>query len=346
MKRTVLYTTLALLLLPIGACSKKKSEPEPTSTTPFTVTIPLGLNDDLMVPENNPLTAEKVALGRMLYFDPRLSADGTVSCASCHHPDKGWSDALPISQGIRAQNGTRNAPTVINSTYMFSQFWDGRAPTLEEQAKGPIINPVEMGMEAHDLAVTNIKKVPGYQPLFQKAFGEGPNIENITQAIASFERTILGGNSKFDRFQNGDENALNAEEKLGKELFFGKANCTRCHVGATFSDSQFHNLGVGMKQEKPDLGRFEITKKEADKGAFKTPALRDISRTAPYMHDGSQTTLEEVIEFYDIGGEKNPYLDPQMKPLGLSAEEKKALVAFMKALDSEPYPQVEKPQLP
>ena len=347
MLRNALYSLMILTILASASCSKKKSEPtEEPASTPFSVTVPLGLNQDLMVPKDNPLTAEKIALGHMLYFDTRLSADNTVSCATCHNPEKGWSDGMPVSTGIKGQQGTRNAPTVVNSTYMFSQFWDGRAPNLEEQSKGPIINPVEMGMEAHDLAVANIKNTPGYLPLFQKAFGEEPNIENIAKAIASFERTILGGNSKFDRFQNGDENALNPEEKLGMELFFGKANCTRCHVGATFSDSQFHNLGVGMDKEKPDLGRYEISKKEEDKGAFKTPTLRDVSRTAPYMHDGSQTTLEEVIEFYDIGGEKNPHLDINMKPLGLTPEEKKALVAFMKALDSEPYPMVEQPKLP
>jgi cytochrome c peroxidase len=172
------------------------------------------------------------------------------------------------------------------------------------------------------------------------------NIDNIAKAIASFERSILGGNSKFDRFQNGDTSALSAEEKLGMDLFFGKANCTRCHVGATFSDSQFHNLGVGISNAKPDLGRHDQTKKEEDKGAFKTPTLRDLTRTAPYMHDGSQATLEEVIEFYDKGGEKNPNLDFNMKPLNLTPEEQKAILAFLRALDSEPYPTAKKPTLP
>lgn len=346
MVRNALIIALVWIFFTPLACSKKEKAPTGPTQTPVNLKIPLGLNEDLMVPEDNPLTQEKVELGKLLYFDTRLSADNTVSCATCHDPANGWVDGLPVSIGIGNQKGTRNAPTVINSTYFFSQFWDGRAPTLEEQAKGPIINPVEMGMQAHDLAVANIKKVPGYQPLFQKAFGEEPNIENIAKAIASFERTVLGGNSKYDRFQKGDKSALNDEEKLGMELFFGKANCTRCHVGATFSDSQFHNLGVGMDKEKPDLGRYEVTKKEEDKGAFKTPGLRDISRTAPYMHDGSQATLEEVMEFYDQGGEPNPHLDFNMKPLNLTDAEKRALVAFMLALDSEPYPMVEKPKLP
>lgn len=346
MMRNTHILALLLIFITALACSKKEPAPKGPSQTPVDLKIPLGLNEDLMVPEDNPLTQEKVDLGKLLYFDTRLSADNTVSCATCHHPDKGWSDGLPVSTGIGGQKGTRNAPTVINATYFFSQFWDGRAPTLEEQAKGPIINPIEMGMEAHDLAVANIKKVPGYQPLFQKAFGEEPNIENIAKAIASFERTVLGGNSKYDRFQKGDQSALNEQEKLGMELFFGKANCTRCHVGATFSDSQFHNLGVGMDKENPDLGRYVVTKKEEDKGAFKTPGLRDVSKTAPYMHDGSQSTLEEVMEFYDQGGEANPHLDFNMKPLNLTSEEKQALVAFMKALDSDPYPTVQEPKLP
>lgn len=346
MKRFGTHAIVILLLVFFGAqCRKTPEKPEQTGQ-PFQVTIPLGLNEDLMHPEDNPITAEKIALGHMLYFDERLSADGTVSCATCHHPDKGWSDGESVSTGIKGQKGTRNAPTVINSTYMFSQFWDGRAENLEEQAKGPMINPVEMGNLNHEIVVDRIKNIKGYQPLFQKAFGEGPNIDNIVKAIASFERTIIGGNSKYDRYQNGDTSALNEEEKLGLEIFTGKGNCTRCHVGATLSDSQFHNLGVGMDKPKPDLGRYEFTKKEEDKGAFKTPTLRDVSKTAPYMHDGSQATLEEVIEFYNIGGEKNPHLDINMKPLNLTPQEQKALIAFLKALDSEPYPYVKKPPLP
>jgi cytochrome c peroxidase len=346
MRNSLIATVTALCLIVFACECRKKEEAPPAAVKPFKITIPLGLNEDLMHPKDNPLTAEKIALGHMLYFDERLSADGTVSCATCHDPAKGWGDGTPVSTGIKGQKGTRNAPTVINSTYMFSQFWDGRAANLEEQAKGPLINPIEMGNPDHDAVVKRVKEIKGYQPLFQQAFGEGPTIDNIAQAIASFERTVLGGNSKFDRFQNGDASAFTPEEKLGMDLFFGKANCTRCHVGATFSDSQFHNLGVAFNTEKPDLGRHDHTKKEEDKGAFKTPTLRDLTRTGPYMHDGSQVTLEEVVEFYDKGGEKNPNLDINMKPLGLTPEEKKALVAFMRALDSEPYPTAEKPALP
>lgn len=346
MRRNLMIFMLATALVAPSLSCRKKTEVPPEALKPFEITIPLGLNSDLMFPEDNPPTAEKIALGHMLYFDERLSLDGTVSCATCHQPEKGWSDGGPVSTGIRGQKGTRNAPTVINATYNFSQFWDGRAANLEEQSKGPLINPVEMGNPDLDAVVGRVKKIPGYQPLFEKAFGEGPTIDNIAKAIASFERTVLGGNSKFDRFQNGETTALNPEETLGKELFFGKANCTRCHVGATFSDSQFHNLGVGFNKPNPDLGRYDQTKKEEDKGAFKTPGLRDVSKTAPYMHDGSQATLEEVIEFYDQGGEANPHLDFNMKPLGLTGQEKKALIAFLKALDSNPYPHAKKPELP
>lgn len=345
------YFLLLVALFVFPHCKKKSEEtkteaPEKVSVEEFKVKIPLGLDQDLNIPENNPLTAKKIALGHMLYFDERLSADNTISCATCHNPDKGWSDNSPVSTGIKGQQGTRNAPTVINATYMLSQFWDGRAPTLEEQAKGPLINPVEMGQPNHDAVVEKVKSIPGYQPLFQKAFGEEPNIDNIVMAIASFERTVLGGNSRFDKFQNGDTSALNESEQRGKDLFFGKANCTRCHVGSNFSDSQFHNLGVGMNKPKPDLGRYEITKQEEDKGAFKTPTVRDITKHAPYMHDGSEKTLEEVVEFYDRGGEKNPHLDFRMVPLNLTEQEKTDLVAFMKALDSDPYPYSKKPELP
>jgi cytochrome c peroxidase len=346
MRHRYLLVLLMLGLLVLGTQCRKKEEAAKVEAKPFKVTIPLGLNEDLMVPKDNPLTAEKIALGHMLYFDKRISLDGTISCATCHDPNKGWSDGETVSTGIGGKKGRRNAPTVINSTYMFSQFWDGRAATLEEQAKGPMINSVEMGNPDHTVMVARIKAIKGYQPLFQQAFGQEPTIENITQAIAAFERTILGGNSKFDRFQNGDASAFTAEEKQGMDLFFGKANCTRCHVGATFSDSQFHNLGVGINNPKPDLGRYEVTKKEEDKGAFRTPTLRDVTRTAPYMHDGSEATLEAVIDFYDKGGEKNPHLDFNMKPLHLTPEEKKALIAFLKALDSKPSPTAEKPQLP
>lgn len=331
---------------PAPAVPEKKATDgsQPAVGAPF-VRVPLGLDPDLNIPKDNPLTPEKVELGKLLYFDKRLSKDVTISCATCHDPKRGWTDNQAVSAGIHGGVGTRSAPTVINSTYYLLQFWDGRAKNLEEQALGPIINPIEMGMASHDEMITTLSNIQAYRPLFQKAFGD-PNLtkEKVAMAIASFERTVLGGNSKFDRYSNGDKTAMNESEIRGRELFFGKANCTRCHVGSNFSDSDFHNLGVGMKKPKPDLGRYDVTKEEKDKGAFKTPTVRDITKTAPYMHDGSVATLEEVVELYDRGGEPNKWLSEKVVKLNLTPQEKTDLVAFMKALDSNPYPSVDEPK--
>jgi len=311
------------------------------------ISYPLGIDASvLLVPENNPITAEKIELGKMLYFDKRLSLDGTVSCATCHNPEKGYTDQRSFSEGIHGQLGGRNSPTVLNSSFSYFQFWDGRAPNLEEQAKGPIANPVEMGhtMEA---ATSVIASIQGYKPYFKSAFGdENVTEDRIAQAIATFERSIVSGNSAWDRYvYDNDETALSDSAKRGLELFEGKALCTRCHVGFTLSDSLFHNLGVGMNNEKPDLGRYDVTKNEKDKGAFKTPTLRDLQRTAPYMHDGSIATLEEVVELYDRGGEANPWLDPKMEPLGLTEAQKADLVAFLRSLEGDWKP-VAEPVLP
>lgn len=310
--------------------------------------VPLGLdNENLNIPADNPLTPEKAELGKLLYFDSRFSADGKVSCATCHDPQKGWTDNEPVSAGIHGKKGTVNAPTVVNATYMALQFWDGRAATLEEQALGPIVNPVEMGLPSHEVMVSACKSIPGYAPYFKKAFGdETITKERIAQAIASFERTVLSGNSRFDRWSYGDKTAMTEQEVRGRDLFFGKALCTRCHAGPNFSDSMFHNLGVGQNKPKPDQGRFAVTKAKEDMGAFKTPTVRDITKTAPYMHDGSEATLEAVVEFYVKGGVKNPNLDARMEPVNLTDQEKIDLIAFMKALDGNPYPIVTPPELP
>lgn len=295
--------------------------------------LPLGLEAPLE-PEDNPSTPAKEELGRMLYFDKRLSRDKTVSCAACHDPAKGWTDQKPVSDGIGGQKGNRNSPTVLNTAYLELQFWDGRAPSLEEQAKGPIQNPVEMGF-THAEAVERLSGIKGYAKLFKAAFGdEKVDIDRVAKAIAVFERrNALTGDSPFDRQEAGNAKALTDEQQAGKELFFGKANCSVCHAGASFTDGDFHNLGVGMKSASPDLGRYLVTKLDHDRGAFKTPTLRNLSDTFPYMHDGSQKTLEEVIDFYDRGGEKNEWLSKDIKPLGLSPNEKSSLLAFLKALD-------------
>lgn len=306
--------------------------------------VPLGLQAP-DVPADNPVTDAKVDLGKRLYFDKRLSRDGTVSCATCHAPEKGWTDQAPVSTGIKGQKGGVSAPTVLNSAYMEFQFWDGRAPSLEEQAKGPIENPLEMGF-THAEAVALLKTIKGYAPLFKKAFGdEGIDIDRVAKAIATFERTVLTGDAPYDRWFAGDKKAMSASAVRGHDLFHGKANCAICHDGFNFSNSDFHNIGVGMAAEKPNPGRFGQTKNPDHTGAFKTPTLRNLKYTAPYMHDGSEATLEAVVDYYDRGGAANPHLDGRMKPLKLTAQEKKDLVAFMDALNGDPVA-VKFPKMP
>ena len=298
------------------------------------------------IPKDNPMSAAKVELGKQLYFDPRLSCDDTVSCASCHDPMKGWSNSANFATGVRSQVGGRSAPTIINSAYSELQFWDGRAHRLEGQALGPIANPIEMDHKLED-CVVKLNKIPGYKQQFLKVFGTDVTPENIAKAIASFERTVLSGNAPYDKFKAGDANALSAAAERGRKVFFGKGHCSACHVGANFTDQSFHNIGVGMAAAKPDLGRYEVTKVVGDKGAFKTPTLREIARTAPYMHDGSLKTLEEVVEHYDKGGIPNPQLDEEIFPLKLTAQEKADLVTFMKeGLASPDYPDIAPPKLP
>jgi cytochrome c peroxidase len=307
--------------------------------------VPLGLKP-VPVPADNPLTIEKVELGKQLYFDTRLSCDNTVSCASCHDPKKGWSNGTPFATGVRSQVGGRSAPTIINAAYSELQFWDGRAHRLEGQALGPIANPIEMDHKLED-CVSKLNKIPGYRDQFRKIFGTDVTPENIAKAIASFERTVLSGNAPFDKFKAGDTNALSVAAQRGLKLFTGKAHCSACHAGANFSDDSFHNLGIGIKAAKPDLGRYVVTKVEGDKGAFKTPTLREVARHAPYMHDGTFKTLEEVVEHYDKGGISNPQLDEEIFPLKLTAAEKADLITFLKeGLSSPDYPDIAPPKLP
>ncbi len=311
----------------------------------FELQYPLGLKPQ-RIPADNPLTADKVALGKQLYFDPRLSSDNTISCSSCHDPKKGWSNADAFATGVRGQRGGRSAPTVINSGYATLQFWDGRAHQLEGQALGPIQNPIEMDLTL-DACVEKLNKIEGYRKQFQKVFGTDVTEEGIAKAIASFERTVLSGNAPFDRYKAGDASALSEAAERGRQLFFGKANCSACHSGPNFSDAAFHNVGIGINQPEPDLGRFAETKLLGDRGAFKTPTLREIARTAPYMHDGSEKTLEDVVEYYNKGGTPNPQLDEEIFPLKLNDQQKADLVTFLKeGLSSSEYPDVEPPALP
>jgi cytochrome c peroxidase len=332
---------------------------------PYEIVVPAGLDPvAAVIPAYNPMTKGKVELGKQLYFDPRISKDATVSCASCHNPAKGWTDNMTTSIGIKGQKGGRNAPTVLNTIYGRSMFWDGRAASLEAQSQGPPQNKIEMGDQSYREIVERLRAIPGYREQFLKVFGTEITLDGVAKAIAAFERTALSGNSAFDKYNLGDpENPetfkyLTESEKRGMVLFglrlkdedpfkvdaalLKKANCTACHAGANFSDEQFHNIGVGYDAKAAkfaDIGRWEIAptgaKNPADKGAFKTPTIRDITRTAPYMHDGSEKTLEQVVEYYNRGGNANPALDRDMKRLKLDPQEVADVVAFMKALTGQ-----------
>jgi cytochrome c peroxidase len=305
-------------------------------------TAPLGTDIDLTSLKERP-TPERVRLGRWLFYDTRLSGDASVSCGTCHRPEYAFSEPTPVSSGIRGQKGKRKAPTFINQavTLYPNFFWDGRASSLEVQALGPVENPIEMG-NTHTSMIATLARVTGYKPYFEQAFGT-PQItkERVAHAIADYERTRMSGNSPWDRWRKTrDASAVSDQVKQGHELFFGKASCNQCHLGSNFTDSMFHNLGVGWNPKTKtfaDEGRFVITKQPSDRGAFKTPTLREVTKHAPYMHDGSIATLRDVVELYNRGGEKNPHLDPKIEPLRLSAVEVDALVAFMESLDGEGY---------
>lgn len=317
------------------------------SEEPETLTIPLGL-PPIPWPSDNPYSKKKADLGRLLFFDKRLSTDGTVSCATCHTIEDAFTDNKPVSEGISGRVGTRNSPTVINTAYQKHLFWDGRALSLEEQCKGPIGNPKEMTLVddvhiAHKQCQEHVLAIKGYRILFKEVFGTDEcTLDDISKAIATFERTILSGNSSYDRYMAGDKTAMNREEVAGFQVF-KHAGCANCHFGFNFTDGRFLNIGVGMDAANPDLGRYEVSKNERDKGAFKVPTLRDIEKTYPYMHDGKLTTLEEVVDYYDKGGIPNPHLNPLMRPLKLSAADKKALVAFLKALNGEGWQHFQEP---
>jgi len=304
---------------------------------------PLGLVP-VVWPKNNPYTPEKAELGRYLYFDPRLSADGTVSCGTCHNPQYAFTDGAPVSTGIRGQKGNRSAPTVINRAYSLAQFWDGRAATLEAQASGPMANPIEMG-NTHQSIVDNLKKVQGYRELFARAFGtQDFTIDHVAMAIATFERTIMSGNSPYDRYRAGRKNAMTPAQVRGLDVYFNKAKCDACHEGVNFTSNSYANLGVGADKAEPDVGRFAVTHDPKDWGVFKTPTLREIAHTAPYMHDGSLKTLEDVVEYYDKGGTPNKNLDSKIKPLHLTDQDKKDLVAFLNALSGEGWQNIKPPE--
>jgi len=297
------------------------------------------------IPQTNVNYKAKVKLGEQLYFDGRLSSNNAISCAFCHLPTVGFADPKQVSIGVGGKKGGRNSPTVFNTAFNPVQFWDGRVSSLEEQALGPIQNPVEMA-ETHENVVAKIGKIQGYQKQFQTVFGTDVNLQGIVEAIAAYERTIISTNSPFDQYLLGDSQAMNNSAVKGMALFKGKARCILCHNGPNFTDNQFHNLGVPqVGPQKEDLGRYYVTRLEKDKRAFKTPTLRSSTETAPYMHDGAFQTLEEVIDFLDQGGGEDANRSHLMKPLGLSKEEKRDLLEFLKALKGEEIP-FEFPSLP
>ena len=277
-------------------------------------------------------TPAMVSLGRRLFFDPVLSRDSTVSCASCHQPGHAFTDRRPQPRGVGGRVGRRNAPTLLNRGYGTTFSWDGRGTTLAAQALRAIQDPTEMDLRV-DLAVQRLARHPGYGRSFQTAFGLPPSNEVLGQALAGYLRSLRAGGSRFDRFVAGDTRALSPLERRGLALFQGQARCDRCHSGPLLTDERFHNTGVAWQGGAfVDAGRFEVTLRTGDEGAFKTPTLREVARTAPYMHDGSLATLEEVVDFYVRGGNPNQNLDPEIRPIPLSAGERAALVAFLRAL--------------
>ncbi len=308
--------------------------------------IPMGLPAMKFPPGTGAPSSGEIELGKQLYFEKRLSRDNTVSCASCHDPAQGWSNGARFATGIDGKVGGRSSPTIINAAYFPLQFWDGRADWLEGQALGPIQNPIEMNLTLPE-ALARLKAIPGYKKQFDTLYKDGVTEKNLARAIASFERTVLSGGAPYDRYKAGDTKAMSEPAVRGMKLFFNQAHCSACHAGPNFSDGGFHNIGVGMDMKNFDKGRFEVSKLGGDTGAFKTPTLREIARTAPYMHDGSIKTLEEVVEFYDRGGIKNEWLDEEIYPLKLTKQQKSDLVVFLReGLSSPNYPLVLPPALP
>jgi cytochrome c peroxidase len=325
-----------------------------------------------VIPPDNEQTPAKIALGKALFFEDALSADGKISCDHCHSPAKGFTDQLPTSMGIHAQFGQRNAPSILNALFNVTQFWDGRSPTLEAQVEGPVTNPVEMGMKSTDDAVAAIKAIPEYQKQFQEVFGRDVNFADIEHAIAAYERTQVAFDSPFDKFINGDQSAISDSAKRGWSIFNGKGRCMSCHgwnpTSPLFTDQKFHNIGVSAHKadfvplarkalvvlstsgggseaidklaigtDMSGLGRFLVTKQPHDIGGFRTMTLRNLLVTQPYFHDGSQATLWDTIDHYNKGGVQNPYLDGGITPLGLTEAEEDDLVNFLATLTSPEY---------
>lgn len=343
--RIAICVFLGTGFLNVAAAEEARRAPGiPKDTLPRVIDInhiPSGLSSKRLIPRDNPLTPERVALGRRLFFEGRLSRSGKLACASCHQPEHGFASPDAKAVGVDGQVGKRNAPSLLNRAYGRSHFWDGRAASLEEQALKPIANSVELGSNV-ETVLSKLRQDASYPALFAKAFGrpQASKVDprqyvtaaNLAKALAGFQRTLLFGDTPVDRFRSADAKALSDDERQGLWLFESKARCWKCHSGNDFSDEKFHNTGVSWGSKDADLGRFFKTGNERDVGAFKTPTLRGVALTAPYMHDGSLKTLTDVVEFYNRGGTKNPALDPAMEPLHLSKTEVAQLVAFLNAL--------------
>jgi cytochrome c peroxidase len=364
---TRLAGILLLWMLVLSSCER----PGAPETASFNLPPPLGL-PPVPLPPDNPLTQARIELGRTLFMDRRLSHNNTLSCAMCHVPEQGFtSNELGTAIGIEGRTVRRNAPTVYNVAYVEQLFHDGREFSLENQVWGPLLAANEMGNPSIGYVIEKIRVLPEYAGRFEKAFaGRGPDVLTVGQALAAYQRTLVSANSRFDRWRYGkEENALTTEEQSGFRLFSGKAGCSACHIAgeknALFSDNRFHNTGIGyarsmglpgkhrvqlapdkfvevedkaldsFERPLPDVGRYEVTLDPADSWAYRTPGLRNVALTAPYMHDGSLATLEAVVDFYDRGGIDNPQKDPLLKPLGLSGTEKQALVAFLRSLTGD-----------
>jgi len=321
MRQLIIAVLVSFLLSPTVWADESVYEPVP----------------EMKHPVDNKWSKEKEELGKMLYFDPRLSGSNWISCATCHNPGLGWGDGLPRTIGDGQKELGRHAPTIINSGFFEVQMWDGRKKSLEDQAQGPIAATVEMNQD-YDELIMELKALPGYVNRFEKVFGKNSlTIGNIAKAIATFERSVVSKNAPYDKYWAGDKSAMSSSAVNGMNVFFGKAKCSICHNGPVFTDSGFHNIGVKPAGPlKIDLGRYNETKDDFDKGAFKTPGLRDITQSSPYMHNGVESTLEDVISFYNRGGDVKENLSPFITPLGLSKQEEKDLVEFLKALDGEP----------
>jgi cytochrome c peroxidase len=335
----------------LGACTPAHEEPPPATAEPEAaappssdVPTPPAAFGVVPVPADNPSTPEKVALGRQLFFDKRLSADDSRSCYSCHVCENGLTDGKPVAEGALGKKLTRSSPSLWNIAYHTEFYWDGRSPSLEKQAMAAWTGG-NMGAKAEEKAAM-INGIEGYRTQFQQVFGGDATPDNMMQAIAAFERTYLFcSDTPYDRWQAGDQSAVSDAAKRGAELFVAKAACGNCHSGSLFTDLKYHNVGIGMDKPEPDLGRHVVTKAEADKGAFKTPSLRDITKSAPYFHDGSVATLKEAVDLMASGGIDNPTLDrANLKNVNLTEEEKADLMEFLKALEC-PCP-LEAPELP